>query len=238
MSKIAKIEIDCGRMGSLQSTLIVTETGAALLRTLIAKKYEFRFGEVLGKYSDVRATIEPDQVEWIPVDDAALRAVVSALGGNLDKGWYTLGGNVDPLGCAIDYYRENNGWDKSVDEFLDSLQTTDVATFNPCALEDEVELLYWDKPLIWLGTRECVRYLVIYSDFTDMSESYLSVRIKPDVEAALLGKTIGVYEVFKNTSNKIVYRTTFGEGGAITTTEVPVADIPDDELPEPGAFLA
>ncbi len=65
MKAIYKMEVDCGRMGSLSGIFIAdTEEVKALIET----KVEIYFGEVLGKHSEIFGTINEDEIVLVTDD--------------------------------------------------------------------------------------------------------------------------------------------------------------------------
>lgn len=64
MKKLYKFALDCGRMGSLRGVFVAEVKDVE--RMLGSRVY---FGEVLGKHSDISATITGDHV--VPVTDDA-----------------------------------------------------------------------------------------------------------------------------------------------------------------------
>lgn len=64
MSKgVYKLNIDCGRMGSLEGVFIATKE-----QIDFAIGRHHYFGEVLGKHSDIYGELESDEVEFITDD--------------------------------------------------------------------------------------------------------------------------------------------------------------------------
>jgi hypothetical protein len=69
---IYKLNIDCGRMGQLDGVFIADKSH---VRTLIEKKIEVYWGEVLGKHSEVFGVIEPSEIIMVSEDPNAIKVI-------------------------------------------------------------------------------------------------------------------------------------------------------------------
>ena len=69
MRAIYKMSIDCGRAGSLEGIFVAEDDE---VNHLIDSKIEISFGEVLGKHSDIVATLERSEVERITDDPSVI----------------------------------------------------------------------------------------------------------------------------------------------------------------------
>lgn len=89
---------DCGRMGDLECLMTVDRKGQDLIDKLIADKTEIYFGEVLGKHSEIRGTLNADEFAPRAAGDDA-ETIDRVLSGGKpfpDCGWRTLTGD-NPL---------------------------------------------------------------------------------------------------------------------------------------------
>ena len=91
MLKLYKYLLDCGRHGELDGLFVATPEQ---IKRIIGQ--EIYFGEVLGKHSEVIATIEAHEITEILDDEQVVLKLVEAVGG------YTICG-YNPL----DFYDES-----------------------------------------------------------------------------------------------------------------------------------
>ena len=64
--------LDCGRMGELEGYFIATDQDVL---DFITKQPEVDFGEVLGKHSNISATITGEHIKKVSSDPEAIRVV-------------------------------------------------------------------------------------------------------------------------------------------------------------------
>ena len=78
--KIYSFRRDYGRMGSISGLFAVRERGEQILQALLARKATIYLGEVLGKHSDVRFTMEEKDFKVRSEDPADVATVLRVLG--------------------------------------------------------------------------------------------------------------------------------------------------------------
>lgn len=67
-----KLDVDCGRSGSLEGVFISTQEKVDYL---IKSKIKVYFGEVLGKHSEIYGSIEPKEIIKITDDENVIKIV-------------------------------------------------------------------------------------------------------------------------------------------------------------------
>ena len=67
-----KLDVDCGRSGSLEGVFISTQEKVDYL---IKSKIKVYFGEVLGKHSEIYGSIEPKEIIRITDDENVIKIV-------------------------------------------------------------------------------------------------------------------------------------------------------------------
>jgi len=78
MKKLFSFDWDCGSMGSIDGLFIATQEE---VDALVGK--EIYFGEVLGKYSEIYGTIEPDEIKVRITDQNVIVALLIVFGNTL-----------------------------------------------------------------------------------------------------------------------------------------------------------
>jgi hypothetical protein len=79
MLKLYKWSMDYGRAGSLDGLFALDEIEQAELQKLIADKTEIYFGEVLGKHSEVVASLDAEDFTEVPLEHDAILALIGAV---------------------------------------------------------------------------------------------------------------------------------------------------------------
>lgn len=72
MKAIFKMNVDCGRGGSLQGVFIADEK---VVDYMIKKEVPVYFGEVLGKHSDVCGAIEEKEIKIVSKDENVIKVI-------------------------------------------------------------------------------------------------------------------------------------------------------------------
>lgn len=86
----------CGRAGSLDGIFVCDESGKFKLEKLIDDKTEVRFGEILGKHSNIRGYIQEKEITLIEASQDDIVAMLRVFGRTGVDGWYTISG-YNPL---------------------------------------------------------------------------------------------------------------------------------------------
>lgn len=68
--RLIRFNFNCGRMGDLHGVFVLDEEEWADWQLLVESKFEVRFGEVLGKHSDIVGPIEASDFEVLTEDQA------------------------------------------------------------------------------------------------------------------------------------------------------------------------
>ncbi len=104
MKALYKMNINCGRMGSLEGLFLAYP---AKVDKLLESGVEVYFGEVLGKHSEIYGKIEKKEIQLITEDEKVI-SVIEEFG--LESGY-------NPFGYQV----LNDDEDRSVDEYIDHL---------------------------------------------------------------------------------------------------------------------
>lgn len=72
MKAVFKLDVDCGRMGSLDGLFIATKEE---VKQLLECPYEIYCGEVLGKHSEVYGKIEEKEIIFVSDDEAVIKVI-------------------------------------------------------------------------------------------------------------------------------------------------------------------
>lgn len=95
MKKLYRFDFDCGRMGDLEGIFVADDADVAA-----AIGQELRFGEVLGKHSDIQGTLDEGEVTILTDDAKAIEVIEKHLNGG--TGFNPLHYLVLPCGCMED----------------------------------------------------------------------------------------------------------------------------------------
>ena len=68
--RLIRFHFGCGRMGDLDGLFVLDEEEWADWQLLVESKFEVRFGEVLGKHSDIMGPIAPKDFTVLSQDQA------------------------------------------------------------------------------------------------------------------------------------------------------------------------
>lgn len=72
MKALYKMQIDCGRSGSLEGVFIADTLD---VKYLVDNKISIYFGEVLGKHSEVYGCVDKKEIKKITTDEIAIKVV-------------------------------------------------------------------------------------------------------------------------------------------------------------------
>ena len=72
MKAIFKMDVDCGRMGSLEGVFIAEKE---YVDVLLEEEIGVYFGEVLGKHSEVYGKIQKGEINFVTSDPSAIKVV-------------------------------------------------------------------------------------------------------------------------------------------------------------------
>ncbi len=72
MKKVFRLNVDCGRMGTLTGVFISTQEEVDML---ISSKLEVYFGEVLGKHSEIFGAISSNEISVVSDNQEVVKVV-------------------------------------------------------------------------------------------------------------------------------------------------------------------
>ncbi len=118
MKALYKMEVDCGRQGSLKGIFIADDKDVEIL---VKHKLEVHFGEVLGKHSDVCGAIDEDEIIKITDEENVIEIFEKH---HLDSGY-------DPFGYPLSWhdaeeYFPDDPDDRIVQEAVELLKEKEV----------------------------------------------------------------------------------------------------------------
>ncbi len=98
MNRIYRYYDNFGRQGSLQGLFAVDDDGEACLRALIASRKEIRFGEILGKHSEISAILEDNNLSQVIATPEEVEVVLRVLNLRDQKIVAVISGHC-PIAC-------------------------------------------------------------------------------------------------------------------------------------------
>lgn len=112
MKSLYRMNFDCGRQGNLEGVFVAEDEDISLL---ISSEMVIRFGEVLGKHSDIAGNLTSPEIEKITDDEKVIEVVEK----------YGLETGYNPFDYPVGWeWKEAKGWkdDITVSEGIEILK--------------------------------------------------------------------------------------------------------------------